>query len=145
MSQLEKSIKYLNNTLGQPKQYEDIWVIADENRALVDQVDQIWKRKHGRSAHPRVFFDHIVSNQYCGLIRPPCCQSANILSLTRSPADFILFEKNDLELPANQWISRVDCVQLLFRTRVGDYILPQYYSLKICAPPDDYLSIIDSH
>ena len=147
MSQLQISIKLINDLLASSHQSEQTWVLADETCTLVDQVVKIWKRKSGLSSYPRQFFDQIVSNQYFGVIWPPCCQSADLLSLTRSPADFILFDQNDLGLPTNQWISRVDCVQQLFSNKIKKSYLPKYYSLKICAPEMtiyQLLTLIDS-
>ena len=151
-SQISTSIDLINQIVGDPQEYEDTWILGDQNETMVNQINRIWKRRYGggnppivsdgkgvrgKSVSPKYpvdFFDKKFSNQYFGIIWPPCCHSTGLLSLTRSPSDYILFEKNDMKLPSDHWISRVDCVQELFKNGLSDVILPRFTSLKICAP-----------
>ena len=143
-SQLSKSIDYINSILANSKEYEDTWVIADDSRAMPDQIAQIWKRRYGKMTHPVEFFDHIVSDQYFGVFWPSSCDPIQLPTLTKSPADYVMFIENDRGLPSDQWIPRHDIILEFFKNGIKQTCLPGYHSLKICAPETNIYELLST-
>lgn len=139
--QLKNSIKFFNDLLGKPKTYEKTWVIDDDEETAVKKVTKLWKVNYGN--YPNEFFDHIFSMNYFAIMFPKVTSLADINTLARSPADYILFDQsNGYDFPINQWIGRTHLLEIIMDKKINEAPIPSFYSLKICAPGTTFYQLL---
>src|SRR5437016_14436972 len=109
---IEKSLKTINEICA-----KNALVIDNVDQTIINQIVKIWKKEHGTSAYPHDFFDTIISTDYFGLLFTIGCYP-NLIMLSRSPVDYIMFEHNSKGIATDQWINRTQLLTNMVTNKV---------------------------